>query len=151
MILRASVFSKTASIGRACESPERVIGPDYYQTKPVYMRYNSKGRSPYLKDEAYDYLDSGVLPHRIDTRKHLTTQKKKKSFDDFARTARESFMVSHAKDGGGRRTLYHVVRPGRSHERSGERDTTYGPRVVPPADDIADLIAWVRYGDELLR
>ena len=43
-----------------------------------------------------------------------------------------------------RRTLFHIVRPSASHDHTGARDSKYGYRVVPPAADVDDIIAWVR-------
>lgn len=43
-----------------------------------------------------------------------------------------------------RRTLFHIVRPSASHDHTGARDSKYGYRIVPPAADVDDIIAWVR-------
>lgn len=94
--------------------------------------------------EAYDFLDSERYPFRIGSNKVHTPKKRKEAFAAFSRTARESYMVSSTVDSDGRRAFFHVVRAGKSHELKGMRNTRYGPRIIPPAADFDDIIAWVR-------
>lgn len=124
----------------------RVTGPDYAGGAPcTYLPYGGKRVSTNLRDEVYDFLSGGEWPHRIV--KDPKNKSSSRALADFAKMARESFMVTKAMNSDGRRTLMHIVRPSKSHEQGGIRDTRYGPRVVPPAKDVDDILAWVRYFD----
>lgn len=101
------------------------VGPVYSSSPSTFARDNSSRRSPVYTDEAYDFLDSGRLPHRVAHRRDRTKMQISKELLSFARMARESFMVSKDTDNSGRRTLFHIVRPSKSRESMGIRDTKY--------------------------
>ena len=149
MLLRRAAGSvssgKNASVPRLSDlCQNRPLGPAYSQSNASFAAGSHLTRAPFFTDEAYDYLSSGLWPYRTVHRKVNRRSERQRKFRDFAVAARRSFMVSEERESNGRRTISHVVQAGRGDETTGSRDAVYGTRVVPPASDWDDIIAWVR-------
>ena len=139
---------KPPFFSRRCDPTSRgrrAIGPEYCSSNAVYCGDSNKQRATYYRDEVYDFLDSGLYPFRIANCANRTSKQVSKCFADFSRQARRVYMVTKERDGNGRRTLFKRVmgrKDGAKLNRG--RDLNGGPRVVPPLEDVADIIADVR-------
>ena len=120
------------------------FGQEYFDDTTFFLRERHANRPPFFRDEVYDFLDAGLLPHRLSVRSSSSTKAQHDhKIRDFKLQSRQFWMVSEEKDSGGRRTLFRLVRPSRSKTTRTYRRTSYGPRVVPPKTEIQDIVAEV--------
>lgn len=109
----------------ANQDKERAIGPDYTSVRPTYLQDKNNRRSNCYRDEAHDFLEAELCPHRIEARRATSPRSKKRAFADFERMARRSFQVAEAVRGGGK------------IDADAHRATLQKPRTTRPPRHIA--------------
>ena len=122
--------------------PQLLWGPEYTFDTCKYFLSTSK-RNPFYKDEVFDFLTGEregrpIYPHRL---KHA--EKKRRMLDDFKKNLERTWMVEDLEDEG-EYVLVHEVKAGKRKDAGGERQGTFGWKIVSlTKEDALVIIAQV--------